>query len=40
MLLDVGVYLAAFAQAAGLALGTLDTGFERRYRSIGVTTIA
>lgn len=33
-------YLAAFAQAAGLALVTLDTGFERRYRSISVTTIA
>lgn len=33
-------YLAAFAQAAGFALVTLDTGFERRYRSIAVTTIA
>lgn len=33
-------YLAAFAQAAGLALVTLDTGFERRYRSITVTSIS
>ncbi|MTD53986.1 TA system VapC family ribonuclease toxin [Amycolatopsis pithecellobii] len=32
-------YLAAFAQAAGLALVTLDTGFARRYRSITVNTV-
>lgn len=32
-------YLAAFAQAAGLTLVTLDSGFESRYRSISVDTI-
>lgn len=32
-------YLAAFAQAAGLTLVTLDTGFVRRYRSITVDTV-
>lgn len=32
-------YLAAFAQAAALTLVTLDTGFERRYRAITVTTL-
>jgi toxin-antitoxin system PIN domain toxin len=30
-------YLAAFAQTADLGLGTLDTGFERRYPSVTVT---
>lgn len=32
-------YLAAFAQAAGLALVTLDKRFEARYRSITVKTL-
>lgn len=32
-------YLAAFAQSAGLALVTLDSGFARRYRSITVRTL-
>lgn len=32
-------YLAAFAQAAGLSMVTLDKGFERRYRSITVVTL-
>src|SRR5438105_3900250 len=32
-------YLAAFAQAAGLTMVTLDTGFAHRYRSIAVHTV-
>lgn len=32
-------YLAAFAQAAGFTLVTLDTGFAKRYPSITVTTL-
>lgn len=32
-------YLASFAQAAGLTLVTLDTGFAGRYRSVTVHTI-
>lgn len=32
-------YLAAFAQAAGLTLATLDRGFERRYPSVAVETL-
>jgi hypothetical protein len=32
-------YLAAFAQAAGLTLVTLDRGFERRYPSVAVETL-
>ncbi|MEU6642443.1 TA system VapC family ribonuclease toxin [Saccharomonospora sp. NPDC046836] len=32
-------YLAAFAQAAGLTLVTLDTGFSRRYPSVTVEVL-
>ncbi|MBA0126615.1 VapC toxin family PIN domain ribonuclease [Haloechinothrix sp. YIM 98757] len=32
-------YLAAFAQAARLAMATLDSGFARRYRSVTVHTL-
>jgi len=32
-------YLAAFAQAAGLTLVTLDHGFKRRYPSVTVETL-
>ncbi|MGH3450112.1 MAG: TA system VapC family ribonuclease toxin [Haloechinothrix sp.] len=32
-------YLAAFVQAAGLELVTLDMAFQRRYRSITVTSL-
>ncbi|WP_199430438.1 TA system VapC family ribonuclease toxin [Qaidamihabitans albus] len=32
-------YLASFAQAAGLTLVTLDTGFAGRYGSINVTSL-
>jgi toxin-antitoxin system PIN domain toxin len=32
-------YLAAFAQAGGLRLATLDTGFARRYPSVHVETL-
>jgi uncharacterized protein len=32
-------YLAAFAQAGGLTLATLDSGFQRRYPSVAVETL-
>lgn len=32
-------YLAAFAQAAGLTMVTLDRGFQRRYPSVSVETL-
>jgi uncharacterized protein len=32
-------YLAAFAQAGGLTLATLDSGFARRYPSVAVETL-
>lgn len=32
-------YLAAFAQAAGLTMVTLDRGFARRYPSVNVETL-
>lgn len=33
-------YLAAFAQAGDLELATLDRGFDRRYPSVRVDTLA
>lgn len=32
-------YLAAFAQAGGMTLVTLDRGFQRRYPSVSVETV-